>query len=218
MTNNQAEYEAFLAGLRLAKDMEAEEIKIFTDSQLVASQVSGEYQTKDERLTEYLALIREKLAQFKESEVKHVPREHNSRADVLSKLASTRKRKGGNQSLIQETPGTIPNSLRTKQIPDSRRRLLYKVDRGGAPRQHIIIQCEVKGKWTEELHSVPWSYRTTPHSTTRETPFRLTYGTEAVIPVETGASSFRAEIPVESELNNEMLREELDLLEELRDG
>ncbi|MCI35406.1 RNA-directed DNA polymerase (Reverse transcriptase), partial [Trifolium medium] len=81
-TNNQAEYEVFLAGLRLAEDMEAEEIKMFTDSQLVASQVSGEYQTKDERLTEYLTLIKEKLARFKESEVKHVPREHNARADI----------------------------------------------------------------------------------------------------------------------------------------
>ncbi|MCI66042.1 hypothetical protein A2U01_0087300, partial [Trifolium medium] len=58
----------------------------------------------------------------------------------------------------------------------------------------------------------------TPHSTTGETPFRLTYGTDAVILVETGASSFRAGIPTEDEMNNEMLREELDLLEELRDG
>ncbi|GAU30269.1 hypothetical protein TSUD_384900 [Trifolium subterraneum] len=74
MTNNQAEYEAFLAGLRLAEDMGAEEIKIFTDSQLVASQVSGEYQTKEERLLEYLNLIKSKLAKFKETEVKHVPR------------------------------------------------------------------------------------------------------------------------------------------------
>ena len=77
---------------------------------------------------------------------------------------------------------------------------------------------EAKGKWTEELHSVLWSYRTTPHSTTGETPFRLTYGTEAVIPVETGASSFRTEVPLEGEDNHEMLREELDLLEELREG
>ncbi|GAU19534.1 hypothetical protein TSUD_303470 [Trifolium subterraneum] len=102
-TNNQAEYEAFLAGLRLAEDMGAEEIKIFTDSQLVASQVSGEYQTKEERLLEYLNLIKTKLAKFKETEVKHVPREHNARADVLSKLASTRRKKADNQSLIQET-------------------------------------------------------------------------------------------------------------------
>ncbi|PNX65741.1 hypothetical protein L195_g054693, partial [Trifolium pratense] len=46
----------------------------------------------------------------------------------------------------------------------------------------------------------------------------LTYGTEAVIPVETGASSFRTEIPLEGEDNHKTLREELDLLEELRDG
>ncbi|GAU41112.1 hypothetical protein TSUD_398080 [Trifolium subterraneum] len=102
-TNNQAEYEAFLAGLRLAEDMGAEEIKIFTDSQLVASQVSGEYQTKEERLLEYLNLNKKKLTKFKEAEVKHVPREHNARAYVLSKLASTRRKKAGNQSLIQET-------------------------------------------------------------------------------------------------------------------
>ncbi|PNY17944.1 retrotransposon-related protein, partial [Trifolium pratense] len=56
-TNNQAEYEAFLAGLRLAEDMEVEEIKIFTNSQLVASQVSGEYQTKDERLTDWMTPV-----------------------------------------------------------------------------------------------------------------------------------------------------------------
>ncbi|GAU25741.1 hypothetical protein TSUD_216720 [Trifolium subterraneum] len=102
-TNNQAEYETFLAGLKLAEDMGAEEIKIFTDSQLVASQVLGEYQTKEERLLEYLTLIKTKLGKFKETEVKHVPREHNARADVLSKLASTRRKKAGNQSLIQET-------------------------------------------------------------------------------------------------------------------
>ncbi|GAU51226.1 hypothetical protein TSUD_136230 [Trifolium subterraneum] len=114
-TNNQAEYEAFLAGLRLAEDMGAEEIKIFTDSQLVASQVSGEYQTKEERLLEYLNLIKTKLAKFKETEVKHVPREHNARADVLSKLASTRRKKAGNQSLIQETL-TKPSIEKTVEV------------------------------------------------------------------------------------------------------
>ncbi|MCH93145.1 maturase K [Trifolium medium] len=49
-SNNQAEYEAFLAGLRLAKDVDAKEIKIFTDSQLVVSQVLGEYQAKNDNL------------------------------------------------------------------------------------------------------------------------------------------------------------------------
>ncbi|GAU18440.1 hypothetical protein TSUD_231770 [Trifolium subterraneum] len=102
-------------GTGLAEDMGAEEIRIFTDSQLVASQVSGEYQTKEERLLEYLNLIRAKLAKFKETEVKHVPREHNARADVLSKLASTRRKKAGNQSLIQETL-TKPSIEKTTEV------------------------------------------------------------------------------------------------------
>ncbi|GAU50817.1 hypothetical protein TSUD_410870, partial [Trifolium subterraneum] len=63
-----------------------------------------------------------------------------------------------------------------------------------------------KGNWTEELHNVLWSYRTTPHSTTGETPFRLTYGTEAVIPVEIGEPSSRTEYPPEEDINDELLR------------
>jgi hypothetical protein len=47
--------------------------------------------------------------------VKHVPREHNARADVLSKLASTRRKKAGNQSLIQETL-TKPSIEKTAEV------------------------------------------------------------------------------------------------------
>nr|XP_025685453.1 uncharacterized protein LOC112786272 [Arachis hypogaea] len=46
-----------------------------------------------------------------------------------------------------------------------------------------------KGAWADELASVLWSYRTTEQSSTGETPFRLTYGVDAVIPVETGEPS-----------------------------
>ncbi|PNX98240.1 gag-pol polyprotein [Trifolium pratense] len=100
-SNNQAEYEAFLADLRLAKDVGAREVKIFTDSQLVVSQVIGEYQAKNDHLQDYLRLVREMLALFDYIEVKHVPRGDNMRADIFSKLASTKK-KGGNKSVIQE--------------------------------------------------------------------------------------------------------------------
>src|SRR3954468_9839273 len=100
-SNNQAEYEALLAGLRLAEDVGARVIKIYTDSQLVASHISGEYQAKNDVLAEYLALVKDKIKKFAVAEVEHIPREHNSRADILSKLASTRK-KGGNKSVIQE--------------------------------------------------------------------------------------------------------------------
>ncbi|MCI42062.1 gypsy retrotransposon integrase-like protein, partial [Trifolium medium] len=75
---------------------------------------------------------------------------------------------------------------------------------------------EGKNKWVEELWSVIWAYRTTPHSTTGETPFRLTYGTEAVIPVEVGELTWRTTQPLSEEENAEAMREELDLVEELR--
>ena len=48
---------------------------------------------------------------------------------------------------------------------------------------------EAKGAWPEELPNVLWAYKTTARTPTRETPFRLTYGTEAVIPVEVGVAS-----------------------------
>jgi hypothetical protein len=76
---------------------------------------------------------------------------------------------------------------------------------------------EAKGQWVEELHNVLWSYRTTPHSTTGETPFRLTYGTEAVIPVEIGEPTRRTEVPNDQDLNNDLIQEELDLVKELRE-
>ena len=43
---------------------------------------------------------------------------------------------------------------------------------------------KAKGNWAEEIPMVLWSYRTTPRKSTRETPFSLTYGTEAMLPME----------------------------------
>ena len=49
---------------------------------------------------------------------------------------------------------------------------------------------EMKGNWVEELNNVIWAYRTTPRTSTGEMPFRLTYGMDAVIPVEIGSASY----------------------------
>ncbi|RDX61476.1 Tf2-11, partial [Mucuna pruriens] len=75
---------------------------------------------------------------------------------------------------------------------------------------------EVKGRWAEELPQVLWSYHTTPHSTTGETPFRLTYGSEAVIPVEIGEPSPKTTL-FEPTANEDELRANLDLLQETRE-
>ena len=71
----------------------------------------------------------------------------------------------------------------------------------------------LKGKWVEYLPEVLWAYRTTQKSATRETPFALAFGTEAVAPVEVGLKSPRIELATE-EQNDESLRLNLDLLDE----
>ncbi|RDX81685.1 Tf2-6, partial [Mucuna pruriens] len=75
---------------------------------------------------------------------------------------------------------------------------------------------EAKGRWAEELPQVLWSYHTTPHSTTKETPFRLMFGTDVVIPVEIGEPSPRTAL-FEPGRNEEELRANLDMLLETRE-
>mgnify|MGYP004717098667 CR=1 FL=1 len=68
----------------------------------------------------------------------------------------------------------------------------------------------------EELPSVLWSYRTTPRSATQETPFSLTYGSEAVVPTEFITPSPRM-AAYTAEINEEKRRVNLDLAEKKRD-
>ena len=50
---------------------------------------------------------------------------------------------------------------------------------------------EAKGIWSEEQPNVLWAYKTTTRTPTRETPFNLTHGIEAVIPIEVEVTSLR---------------------------
>ena len=75
---------------------------------------------------------------------------------------------------------------------------------------------DLKGKWVEYLSEVIWAYRTTQKSATRETPFALAFGTEAVAPVEVRIKSPRIEL-ASVEHNDKALRLNLDLLDEKRE-
>ena len=75
---------------------------------------------------------------------------------------------------------------------------------------------DAKGKWVEELPHVLWTYRTTPRKSTRETPFSLTYGAEAVIPLEIGFPTTRTS-SFNPKDNDEQLTRNLDLIEEKRE-
>ncbi|GJY71069.1 reverse transcriptase domain-containing protein [Tanacetum coccineum] len=70
--------------------------------------------------------------------------------------------------------------------------------------------------WVEELPHVLWAHRTMIKSSHGDTPFSLTYGTEAVIPAEIGMPTYRTSA-VDTVHNDEELRLNLDLLEEKRE-
>ncbi|XP_060961981.1 uncharacterized protein LOC133032149 [Cannabis sativa] len=90
-SNNEAEYEALIAGLKLAIEMKIEYLQAFSDSQIVVCQVNGEYLARGEHLAKYLEIVCELLQKFKKVVVSRVPRAHNSHADALARLASTRE-------------------------------------------------------------------------------------------------------------------------------
>ena len=67
---------------------------------------------------------------------------------------------------------------------------------------------EAKRAWANELESILWSYQTTPHSIAGETPFKLTYGVDAMILVEVEEPSPKV---VFRGMNSSSLHEEADL-------
>ncbi|XP_064983502.1 uncharacterized protein LOC135623960 [Musa acuminata AAA Group] len=87
-SNNEAEYEALLAGLRLALEMQVDSLHVHTDSRLVAEQLSGGYEARDPTMARYLAQVRNLTAKFLHFTLSNVPRVENERADALAKLAS----------------------------------------------------------------------------------------------------------------------------------
>ena len=76
---------------------------------------------------------------------------------------------------------------------------------------------DAKGKWVEELPHVLWAYQTNPHRSTGETPFSMTYGADAVIPLEMGFPTLRTSL-FAPDSNDNLLERSLDLIEERREN
>ena len=76
---------------------------------------------------------------------------------------------------------------------------------------------DAKGKWVEELPHVLGTYRTTPRRSTGETLFSMTYGAEAVIPLEIGFPTTRTS-SFNPKDNDEQLTRNLDLIKEKREN
>ncbi|GJS08276.1 reverse transcriptase domain-containing protein [Tanacetum coccineum] len=101
-TNNEAKYEALIAGLRIAEQMGVKNLQANVDSRVVANQVNGYYVAKESGMVKYLEKVKGLTSNFKEFSIKQVPRSKNKKADALSKIASTSFAHLSKQVLVEE--------------------------------------------------------------------------------------------------------------------
>ncbi|GJR96603.1 reverse transcriptase domain-containing protein [Tanacetum coccineum] len=88
-TNNEAEYEALIAGLRIAEQIGVKNLQANVDSRLVANQVNESYASQEPGMIQYLEKVKTLSSSFKKFSIKQVPRSENKKADALSKITST---------------------------------------------------------------------------------------------------------------------------------
>ena len=86
-TNNVAEYQALLHGLRFALARGAMSVEVFSDSELLVRQIEGRYRVKHPGLQPLHREAQSLLARFTKARVAHVPRERNREADALANRA-----------------------------------------------------------------------------------------------------------------------------------
>ncbi|GJT04802.1 reverse transcriptase domain-containing protein [Tanacetum coccineum] len=114
-TNNEAEYEALIAGLRIAEQMGVKNLQAHVDSRLVANQVNSSYIAKEPGMVQYLNKVKTLTKSFKEFSIKQIPRSENKKADALSKIASTSFAHLSKQVLVEELK---EKSINEKEILD----------------------------------------------------------------------------------------------------
>ena len=112
-SNNEAGYEAVIAGLNLAHSLEVDQLEVYSDSQLVVRQIEDTYEAKSETMILYLQKVHDLLKKFVVVQVKHVPRAENSRADALAKLATASQEDLGRSTPVEylAEPSIDPYSM-----------------------------------------------------------------------------------------------------------
>ncbi|GJX85934.1 reverse transcriptase domain-containing protein [Tanacetum coccineum] len=101
-TNNEAEYETLIAGLRIAEKIGFQSLQVNVNSKLVANQVNGTYIAKETDMIKYLEKVKTLASTFRAFSIKEVPRSKNKKADALSKITSTSFAHLSKQVLVEE--------------------------------------------------------------------------------------------------------------------
>ena len=88
-SNNESEYKAILAGLKLEAALSACKLLVQSDSQLVVGQVNEELESRDPRMVKYVSRVKQRLSSFLVWKLEHIPSDSNEKADALAYVASS---------------------------------------------------------------------------------------------------------------------------------
>lgn len=89
-TNNIAEYSALIFALQALPRFQAEELEIYSDSELIVQQLNGAYKVKNQNLKVYFGWVKRLLANYRKVHIHHITREQNKEADRLANEAIDR--------------------------------------------------------------------------------------------------------------------------------
>ncbi|VFQ72015.1 unnamed protein product [Cuscuta campestris] len=168
VSNNEAEYEALINGLKILSKMGVSRVQVYSDSRLVVGQITGEFEAKEERMRRYRNLSLEMLGRF-EFKLEHIPRAQNAEADVLSKLSAESPEYMSKLATIEELAPEDPQEARllrvrapTYKVLDG---ILYKRSYNG-----VLLRClqaaEAKALM-EEIHEGVCAAHQGPYSISR---------------------------------------------------
>ncbi|XP_070010029.1 uncharacterized protein [Nicotiana sylvestris] len=138
-TNNMAEYEACIFRLKLAIDMNIQELLVIGDSDLLIHQVRKEWATKNSKILPYLHYIQELRKRFRKTEIQHVPRIQNEFVDALATLSS----------MIQHTDTNFIDPIQVKIHDQPAHCAHVEEEANGKPWFHDIREYLTIGEYLE---------------------------------------------------------------------
>ncbi|GJX66619.1 reverse transcriptase domain-containing protein [Tanacetum coccineum] len=195
-SNNEAKYEALVAGLRIAEQMGGKNLTAKVDSRLVANQINGLYEAKEQSMT--------RNTQKKINRREGNPSSSGRRGVLLDDTAD--RIPYGRFGLPGEIISDNGKQFRDNPFKDWCKKLSIK------QRFASVKHPQTNGQVERANRSLGEGIQ----ASNGDTPFSLTYGTEAVIPVEIGMPSIRR-AKVNQAKNDEALLLNLDILEERRE-
>jgi ribonuclease HI len=156
-TNNEAEYEAVIAGLGLALELGAKSVEVRCDSQVIVGHVMGEFEAKGDKMKKYLAKVRSMQSSFQKFSITKIPRKENEKADHLARMASAEERGVGednentrslSHSSISDDASDIVSSV--EKDSDWRSEIIKYLENGSLPSEKkAAIQLRMKaGRFT----------------------------------------------------------------------